>query len=67
MPRLAAVCGPTLRDQQHLRRVWPAMGSPDFIVPRGNMMLTGIAVPALAVVMTMAVVATKLSTVRGFE
>ncbi|HEY9410601.1 MAG TPA: ABC transporter permease [Jiangellaceae bacterium] len=44
--------------------LWPAVGAPQFIVPWGNLLLTGLAVPALAVAVAVIFTPSRLPVVR---
>lgn len=44
--------------------LWPAIGVPDFIVPWGNLLLTGLAVPALAVAVAVIFTPSRLPVAR---
>lgn len=44
--------------------LWPAVGVPEFIVPWGNLLLTGLAVPALAVAVAVIFTPSRLPVVR---
>ncbi|MGH8775619.1 MAG: FtsX-like permease family protein, partial [Jiangellaceae bacterium] len=46
---------------------WPTTGSPDFIVPWQNVLITGIGVPVLAVVIAMVFTPSRLPLVRRLE